>query len=198
VRGAPLSICLALFACATHRESAVQVDTAAQQEEESHAAESVEIHRIEEPSRTTTTVEEYAPPESSAGGPAGGASPADAEASAHPIHGFTGDHGLPLEPRAVVPVVLPFHGPLIKLTTITEERGQISETTSANASQASQGAAREALSGKADTERDSKPSLGLPVLALVLAGIAASAILTRGIWLGPAFNLVKRLFGGVS
>jgi hypothetical protein len=41
---------MALSACAVHRESAVQVDEAAQQEEESHAAESVEIHRIEEPS----------------------------------------------------------------------------------------------------------------------------------------------------
>jgi hypothetical protein len=179
VRGAPLSLCLALFACATHRESAVHVDEAAQQEEESHAAESVEIHRIEEPSRTVTVVEEFGEANGAGGGQVLPASPAQ---------------NLSASPEVLT--VLPFHGPLIKLTTITEERGQVSETTSAKGSSESTAAATATLAAKADTEKDSKPSLGLPYLGLLLAGIAASAILTRGIWLMPLFSFLKSKFGG--
>jgi hypothetical protein len=176
VRRASLSFLLALFACATHRQSAVQLDESAQQDTQSHAAESVEIHRIEEPSRTTTTVLDF----DSAPTGAGRENVAPGSRSV-----------VPAVPPTGLPAALPFHGKLIRLTTTVEERGQVSETTSANASQTSQGAAREALSGKADTERDSKPSLGLPVLGLVLAGIAAAAIFTRGVWLGPLLSFIR-------
>jgi hypothetical protein len=58
----------------------------------------------------------------------------------------------------------PFHGKLIRLTTTVEERGQVSETTSANASSDIAGRCQsKRFRAKADSERDSKPSLGLPV-----------------------------------
>jgi hypothetical protein len=165
VRRAPLSFLIALSACATHRQSAVALDTAAQQEEESHAAESVEIHRIEEPSRTTTTVSEYE-----------GSDAAELVRAPDPSD---------------VPAVLPLHGKLIRLTTTVEERGKVSETTSAKGASEATAAATTTVAAKADSERDSKPSLGLPVLGLVLAGIAAAAIFTRGVWLGPLVSFIR-------
>jgi hypothetical protein len=92
---------------------------------------------------------------------------------------------------AAPPVTLPLHGKLIRLTTTVEERGQVSETTSAKGSSESTAAATATLAAKADSETDSKPSLGLPYLGLLLAGIAASAILTRGIWLGPLLGFIR-------
>jgi hypothetical protein len=71
------------------------------------------------------------------------------------------------------------------------ERGQVSETTSAKGSSESTAAATATIAAKADTETDSKPSLGLPYLGLLLAGIAASAILTRGVWLGPLLGFIR-------
>jgi hypothetical protein len=189
-----------LISCATHRQSAVQLDESAQQDTQSHAAESLEIHRIEEPSRVTTTTEEYGSPQEAAPQASASGVP-DVQA----VEGRAEPEGRQGNGEAIaaaevptgsdVPLVVPFHGPLLRRVVRVEERGQVSETTSAKGSSEATAAATATIAAKADSERDSKPSLGLPVLGLVLAGIAASAILTRGIWLGPAFNLVKQLFG---
>lgn len=191
MRAAPLSFLIALSACATHRESAVQLDESAQQDTQSHAAESVEIHRIEEPSRVTTTTEEYGPLQEEVS--------EDAAAPLVLVQREVGegrDQGTQAERAAAdaaeaAPVVLPFHGKLVRRIVRVEERGQVSETTSAKGSSEATAAATATLAAKADSERDSKPSLGLPYLGLLLAGIAAAAIFTRGVWLGPLVNFIR-------